>query len=310
MSQRNPMNERYTSEERTGTTRKSAASAKPKAKAAASVTVKSAKKTPEQRKAEEKAARKAAAAKQREVERKYYKPDTPRYKRLRLIWWILLIAAIGCTTLSFVGQQSLPPQVAVVTLILAYVFIIAAFVLDFWKIKKERVAYQERMLALEEKNAKAEKQARRVQQAKQVKVGDTAEVSNYYWGGDVQAVLEAITSDPDKPGQGKLLVFRVTGEIEAGTTISLSIGQRSANYDSIIPKSALREDTNGQFVLVVTAKNSPLGNRYVATRADVQVLAEDDTSAAVTGLVQGDYVITTSSKPLEAGTQVRLVENQ
>lgn len=59
MSQRNPMNERYTSEERTGTTRKSAASAKPKAKAAASVTVKSAKKTPEQRKAEEKAARKA-----------------------------------------------------------------------------------------------------------------------------------------------------------------------------------------------------------------------------------------------------------
>ena len=106
MSQRNPMNERYTSEERTGTTRKSAASAKPKAKAAASVTVKSAKKTPEQRKAEEKAARKAAAAKQREVERKYYKPDTPRYKRLRLIWWILLIAAIGCTTLSFVGQQS------------------------------------------------------------------------------------------------------------------------------------------------------------------------------------------------------------
>ena len=148
------------------------------------------------------------------------------------------------------------------------------------------------------------------EQAKQVKVGDTAEVSNYYWGGDVQAVLEAITSDPDKPGQGKLLVFRVTGEIEAGTTIRPSIGQRSANYDSIIPKSALREDTNGQFVLVVTAKNSPLGNRYVATRADVQVLAEDDTSAAVTGLVQGDYVITTSSKPLEAGTQVRLVENQ
>ena len=49
MSQRNPMNERYTSEDRTGVTRKSAASAKPKAKAAASVTVKSAKKTPEQR---------------------------------------------------------------------------------------------------------------------------------------------------------------------------------------------------------------------------------------------------------------------
>lgn len=147
------------------------------------------------------------------------------------------------------------------------------------------------------------------EQAKQVKVGDTAEVSNYYWGNDIQAPLESITSDPDKPGQGKLLIFRITGEIDDGTTISLSIGQRSANYDSIIPKSALREDTNGHFVLVVTAKSSPLGNRYIATRVDVQVLAEDDTNAAVSGLAQGDYVITTSSKPLEAGTQVRLVEN-
>ena len=141
MSQRNPMNERYTSEERTGVTRKSAASAKPKSKAAASVTVKSAKKTPEQRKAAEKAARKEAAAKQREVERKYYKPDTPRYKRLRAIWWVMLIAAIGCTTLSFVGQGALPQWLSVTTLIAAYVFIIGAFVLDFWKIKKERVAY-------------------------------------------------------------------------------------------------------------------------------------------------------------------------
>ncbi|WP_288070397.1 hypothetical protein [Adlercreutzia caecimuris] len=178
MSQRNTMNERYTSEERTGVTRKSAASAKPKSKAAASVTVKSAKKTPEQRKAAEKAARKEAAAKQREVERKYYKPDTPRYKRLRAIWWVMLIAAIGCTTLSFVGQGALPQWLSVTTLIAAYVFIIGAFVLDFWKIKKERVAYQERMLALEEKNAKAEKQARRVQQAKQAKAKGSGKNQN------------------------------------------------------------------------------------------------------------------------------------
>ena len=146
-------------------------------------------------------------------------------------------------------------------------------------------------------------------QAKQVKVGDTADITNYYWGNDLTATLEAITADPSKPGQGKLLIFRITGEIDAGTNISLSIGQKSASYDAIIPKSALREDSNGSFVLVVVAKNTPLGNRYIATRADVQVLAQDDTSAAVSGLSAGDYVITTSSKPLEAGTQVRMVEN-
>ncbi|WP_304426067.1 hypothetical protein [uncultured Adlercreutzia sp.] len=201
MSQRNPMNERYTSEERQGKTRKSAASAKPKTKAAATVTVKSAKKTPEQKKAEEKAARKAAAAKQREVERKYYKPDTPRYKRMRIIWWVLLVAAIGCTTLSFVGQAWLPPAAAVVTLVLAYVFIIGAFVLDFVVIKKERVAYQERMLALEEKNAKAEKQARRVQQTKQKGSGKNQNRHAAPKGGTPAEAAEAPASDepPVKP---------------------------------------------------------------------------------------------------------------
>lgn len=147
------------------------------------------------------------------------------------------------------------------------------------------------------------------EQAKQVKIGDEAEVSNYYWGNDIKATLEAITADPESGGQKKMLVFRVTGDIEAGTTINLSIGQKSANFDTIVPKSALREDTNGNFVLVVTSKSTPLGNRYTATRADVQVLSQDDNNVAVTGLASNDYVITTSSKPLDAGTQVRMVEN-
>lgn len=147
------------------------------------------------------------------------------------------------------------------------------------------------------------------EQAKQVKVGDTADVTNYYWGSDITATLEQIAPDPENPGQKKLLVFRIAGDIDAGTNISLSIGQRSANFDTIVPKSALREDTNGKFVLVITSRNTPLGNRYTATRVDVQVLAEDDTSAAVSGVAANDYVITTSSKPLDAGTQVRMVEN-
>ena len=147
------------------------------------------------------------------------------------------------------------------------------------------------------------------EQAKQVKVGDTAEVTNYYWGNDISAVLESIAPDPSSGAQKKLLVFRISGEIDAGTNISLAIGQRSANFDTIVPKSAIREDSNGKFVLIVTSKNTPLGNRYTATRADVQVLAEDDTSAAVSGLASNDYVITTASKPLSPGSQVRMVEN-
>ena len=62
-------------------------------------------------------------------------------------------------------------------------------------------------------------------------------------------------------------------------------------------------------MLVVTSKSSPLGNRYQATRVEVQVLASDDTTSAVSGLSNGDFVITTSNKPLEAGDMIRLPDN-
>ena len=146
-------------------------------------------------------------------------------------------------------------------------------------------------------------------QAKKVTVGDVATISNYY-NGDITATLENIANDPQNPGKGKLLVFRLTGEgVEAGSNITLSIGQKSATYDCLVPNSALRNDSNGDFVLVVQAKSTPLGNRYVATRVPVTILAQDDTKTAVTGLANGDFVITTSTAPIEAGAQVRLVDN-
>ena len=147
------------------------------------------------------------------------------------------------------------------------------------------------------------------EQSQKVRIGDPADITNYYWGKEISAVLTQIVNDPKNPGKGKYLVFSVTGDVSSGESLTLSVGQKSANYDAIIPTSAIRSDTNGSFVLVITAKNTPLGNRYTATRADVTVLAQDDTKTAVSGLAYGDFVITTSSKPLEAGMQVKMVEN-
>lgn len=157
MSQRNPMNERYTTEKHTGTTRKSAASAKPKTKAASTVTMGTSKKTPQERKAEQKAARKKEQERQRELDRKYYKPDTPRFKKLKRIWWLSLLGAVVCTALSWLLRSVEPTWIAFVCLFGAYALIIFAFYLDFSKIRKERRAYQERMAALEEAEAKKER---------------------------------------------------------------------------------------------------------------------------------------------------------
>ena len=144
------------------------------------------------------------------------------------------------------------------------------------------------------------------EQAKKVKVGDTAELVNF-WGGDAVATLDQITNS--QSSGNRTLVFTLTGDIQAGQNVTLSIGQKSANYDALIPLSGLREDSNGKFVYVLQSKNSPLGSRYIATRVTVQELARDDKSAAVSGISQGDFIITTSNKPVEAGKQVRLADN-
>lgn len=147
-------------------------------------------------------------------------------------------------------------------------------------------------------------------QAKKVSAGDVAELQNSWYYNDVQATLSAIKPDTTNPSQNKLLVFDVTGEdVTAGQSLSLSVGQKSANYDLIVPNSAIREDKNGKFILIVESKSSPLGNRYFATRVDVEVLASDDTQTAISGALYGyEYVITTATKPVEAGKQVRLTD--
>lgn len=101
----------------------------------------------------------------------------------------------------------------------------------------------------------------------------------------------------------------MSGDVQAGQSLSLSVGQKSQNYDLIVPTSAIREDNNGKFILTVESKSSPLGNRYIATRVDVEVLAQDDTQSAISAALYGyEYVITTSTKPVEAGKQVRLAD--
>ncbi len=149
------------------------------------------------------------------------------------------------------------------------------------------------------------------EQAKKVQVGDVAELQNSWYYDDAQVILTAIKPDTEDPGKKKLLVFSVTGaSIQNGQALSVSVGQRSAEYDLVVPNSAIREDNNGKFVLIVESKSSPLGNRYIATRVDVQVQASDDNNTAITAPLTGyEYVITTSNKPVEAGKQVRLNES-
>ena len=143
-------------------------------------------------------------------------------------------------------------------------------------------------------------------QAKKVRVGDTAEILNNWYGNDVSAVVSAIRKDPQNRSNS-MIICEMKGDVSVGDSYTLSIGEQSSNYDTIGPTSAIREDSNGKFILIIESKSTPLGNRYYARRVDVDVITSDDTKSAVTGALEGyEYVITTTTKPIKENEQVRL----
>lgn len=145
------------------------------------------------------------------------------------------------------------------------------------------------------------------EQAKRVKTGDTADINESWYYSDIAATVTAIRNDKENPGKSKLIDLKVTGDVTEGTTLNFAIGDKSKTYDMIVPNGAVREDNNGKFILIIREKSSPLGNRYFAKRIDVDVTASDDVNSAVTGELEGyEYVITTSTKAIKAGDQVRL----
>ncbi|MCL2227622.1 MAG: hypothetical protein FWB97_08360 [Oscillospiraceae bacterium] len=151
-----------------------------------------------------------------------------------------------------------------------------------------------------------------LEQSRRVVIGDAAEATTGWWGGsDIHAILRAMRNDPESPATHRILDFEIFGDdVSSGDTVQITLGQRGENFEVIVPNSAIRSDANGDFVLVVLSRSTPLGNRFIATRADVNILATDDTHSAVAGgLVSWDFVITTATRPIEPGMQVRLIDN-
>ncbi len=179
MSQRNPMNDRYQTDEHRGQTRKSAATLKPKTKPASTVRVQPATKTKQQKKAEKKAER----ARRAELDRKYYNPPTKEYKRLRTIWWVIMGAAVVLIATSFL-VRNVSETVSFVMLALIYALMLVALYLEFFKIRKLRKSYQAGMASKKtkeqraaEKEIKAAQRTKKQEAEKQETVEETPEKS-------------------------------------------------------------------------------------------------------------------------------------
>ncbi|MBD5465555.1 MAG: HlyD family efflux transporter periplasmic adaptor subunit [Lachnospiraceae bacterium] len=148
-----------------------------------------------------------------------------------------------------------------------------------------------------------------LEQSRYVEVGNEASVLNV-WDESAVAELIQIKANPEDPNRSRILTFRVQGEeITQDQSLAISVGDMQDDYEAIVPINAVHEDNQGKFVYALKARSTPLGNRYLAERRAVEVLASDDTYAAVSSdLSPDEYVITESIEPIEDGMKVRLID--
>ncbi len=154
MTRRNYMNERYTSEVKTGKTRKSSASVKPKT-SRASMVRDPAPKSRKQKKAEALKREYEAAQKMDALRGRY--EETEEYKRYRKIWWIFLAGAILTTVVSFaLSRDESLKTYSLPIMLFAYLLIIIAFYIDLGKIRKVRKAHNAAFMNSKSKEARRE----------------------------------------------------------------------------------------------------------------------------------------------------------
>ncbi|MEA5015940.1 MAG: efflux RND transporter periplasmic adaptor subunit [Candidatus Limiplasma sp.] len=140
-----------------------------------------------------------------------------------------------------------------------------------------------------------------------VAAGDTADVTLPGKWEPRRVKVDSILDTGDKEQVEVILQIPKEG-FALSMLCTIRFRQTTDSYRCVVPVSALRSDSAGDYVLVLREKKSVLGNTLVAERTSVSVQDQDGKRAAVSGaLVDGDQVITGWDKAVESGSRVRQV---
>lgn len=124
----------------------------------------------------------------------------------------------------------------------------------------------------------------------------------------LQASVRRIDQTEEETSAIVAVLPQDSGGIKAGSAQASVVFSRN-QYNSCVPVSAIRQDTQGSYVLTVEETQSAFGLQYQARRVPVTVLEVDSSGqyAAVEGNIEGG-VITSSSGAVSPGTSVRYEE--
>ena len=145
-----------------------------------------------------------------------------------------------------------------------------------------------------------------------IKQGQTVALNLGTYGIIENLTIGSISKNQDNADTLNVAVVLPIGIGEIDDSGEILVSSKSKKYGTCVPLSALRQgEGTDYYVLVVTEKETVLGEELIAKRIDVRVEKRDGEYAAVTDgvLARNDKIIIDSNKTVEDGDRVRL-ENE
>ncbi len=142
-----------------------------------------------------------------------------------------------------------------------------------------------------------------------VKQGQTVALNLGSSGIIENLTIDSISKNDDNSDTLKVTVVLPVGIGEIDESGEIIVSSKSKKYGTCVPLAALRQgDGDSYYILVVTEKETVLGEELTAKKVDVKVEKRDGEYAAVSdgSLGRNDKIIIDSNKTVEDGDRVRL----
>ena len=139
-------------------------------------------------------------------------------------------------------------------------------------------------------------------------VGDNATITGV---GKETSDCSIVSLETSKDGSSIKVSIAMQGDdFLPGESAQMTATRKSESYDYLVPVTAVWQENNKAYVLLLEMENTVLGEQYIARKAEVQILDKNSSYAAVSGnsLSADCQIITDSDRTVGNGDVVRMTE--
>ena len=139
-------------------------------------------------------------------------------------------------------------------------------------------------------------------------VGDNAAITGV---GKETSDCSIVSLETSEDGSSiKVSVAMQGDDFSPGESAQMTVTRKSESYDYLVPVTAVWQENNKAYVLLLETENTVLGEQYIARKAEVEILDKNSSYAAVSGnsLSTDCKIITDSDRTVGNGNVVRMTE--